>query len=1249
MVAAKVGVVVVSYNAATAVRVTLASLRAACTNTPFRLVLVDNASRADEREAIGAALSHHAATNGTTWRMLQQDRNLGFSGGNNVGIRSLLADPAITHVCLLNSDVIVPHGWLDQLLASGKDIVSPVTNKAESEQCVPIDYHLELADCLQPGGETLRAGVFETVDAFASRRRRAFAGNVVDCDATFFCVLIARPVMERIGLLDERFFPGGYEDDDYCARARALGVPVHLDRSVYLHHWGSASFGQLDPGYFSENARRNRAWLEQKHGFTWRIRPEKPFVAYFQDFDLARSDDEARRERQGLHDAYGKALGKLLSHYRSEFTNLRRATRATAKQLPAALARELAAAEAHTDLEARWRRLHAAIGSRLRESGDAAGPAAGPLPEVGQFVEAVHDVAKANFSMHAFLVASTPAGAATPRGARPWPWRLLSLIRHGLPFLARLRGIVFLGGYPYPARDGDGYYQRIRAIDRMFEDRWRIYYDPCPLPGQTAWYDMPAPRTLVLRPGGGRWPDRLALLTLWVCALRCRAVYFHSVLRMQDMGFARLLRVPFVRKVLDVHGVVPEEFRMHDDFRSATLFDRHEELAVRKVDGLIVVTEAMRAYFAQKYPGRGRGEVVVLPIFPAIAHHRDSKPYVDGRPVVVYAGGLHKWQQVPKMVDAIVRTHAACLHRFYCTDPDAVRAMLPPDVLASGHVLVDRKSHEDLLLCYRECHYGFLLRADSIVNRVACPTKVVEYLAMGIVPIVDSEQVGDFRGLGIRWVALADFLAGRLPDEATRDAMARDNFVVHGRLSGQRAAGAAQLRRLFGPGPRPGSLVSRLLWQVGKRLPPNTRRGRLARRLWHAVRGKPSAPAAADAGAMSHPDLAPCDVMVQVGHFLAGGLENAVLDLNEAFLAAGLRVSLLVLGEQGAAVARARAQGVPVCADRYSDDAYRHWLRTAKPKLVMSHYSVDGATLCREAGVPLVQVIHNIYLWVRDAELKAMRASAEATTMFVACSRFAKEYSVSRLDVPADRCVVIPYGIDVRRFRELDGERQRLRRLHGIGDDDFVFLNVGAINHQKNLPSQLRAFRAIASRCPSARLVSIGPVYEQELLLECKRAVERDGLADRVTFAGGVSDPHGYYAMADALVHSAFFEGGPLALLEALAANLPVVTVATGLAIHFTGKKGVFTVPPHFDVTAYEGEIGDMPSSPTTETALAAAMERVYRERMRPDLPADVVDGFDRRNAYRRYVELVLRLTSRNSDQPPAAVPTWAERLDASD
>jgi GT2 family glycosyltransferase len=85
-----------------------------------------------------------------------------------------------------------------------------------------------------------------------------------------FCVAMRREVFERVGLLDERFVVGMFEDDDYARRVRDLGYEIVCARDAFVHHWQKASFRLLgDAEYarlFDENRQRYREkWGEDAH------------------------------------------------------------------------------------------------------------------------------------------------------------------------------------------------------------------------------------------------------------------------------------------------------------------------------------------------------------------------------------------------------------------------------------------------------------------------------------------------------------------------------------------------------------------------------------------------------------------------------------------------------------------------------------------------------------------------------------------------------------------------------------------------------------------------------------------------------------------------------------------------------------------------------------------------------------------------------------------------------------------------
>jgi hypothetical protein len=360
-------------------------------------------------------------------------------------------------------------------------------------------------------------------------------------------------------------------------------------------------------------------------------------------------------------------------------------------------------------------------------------------------------------------------------------------LKRGISFLWNADAIVFFAGYPYPERQSDGYFQRVQMVDRLFARRSRIYIDSDERSPTTDSFDRPKPQVLVIRIVGGpgrRWLLKaLALLAV----LRCRKIYIHSIFCMQGHGIRMLMHMPGITKVIDIHGAVPEEVRIQNDVSNAARFEALERLAVRKSDLVVAVSHTMKSYLCQKYGRELRAPIAILPMFIDIVPPLFPRPYHSGNPIVIYAGGLQKWQQVEKMIDAISRTVAFCVHRLYCPDPDSVRKMLSEE--ARPQVTIDRKTHAELTEIYATCHYGFILRDNTIVNHVACPTKLVEYLAMGIVPIVDSEKIGDFTAMGMRFVTLAQLLQGDLPTEVKRTEMVRDNMLVYEHLRNIRRKG----------------------------------------------------------------------------------------------------------------------------------------------------------------------------------------------------------------------------------------------------------------------------------------------------------------------------------------------------------------------------------------------------------------------------------------------------------------------------
>lgn len=1186
-----IGIVVVTYNAADAVVITLRSLFKAKNEARFKLVVVDNASNVEDRQKIRSFVEAGRTELGIDCCYVQNESNLGFSGGNNVGIRMLLADASIEQICLLNGDVIVTDGWIDRQLAYGVPVISTVTNRADSEQCVPDTYHFTPEEVAK-GGERGFDLAYRKVQELVEHRREAFKGNLVECDVTFFSVLMTRKVFEDVGLLDETFFPGGFEDDDYCLRLVAKGYHISLARDVYIHHFGSASFGKLDYRYFAGRAKENLRYLETKHRIKWHRRPQKPLVSLLMDLSyVANNCDRVSDLQADLLGRHLDLVDKAVVHYAAEFVNLGAEFRHSSAQSRKTLA-AIEKAERFGSLAGNWTRFATGVKSALAARNLQGEDTKELLQLGGTLAEGIKAVVNANFKINAVLRGGTEHAAqhkTTEWASQSWAARsgmkkVLWAVARGLALLVKFNGVVFFGGYFYPEREKDGYFQRIRMVDRLVSDGWRVYVEPQELVGRGSVIDRPEPRVLVIRVLGGRLKKAVLCTIAIALALRSRKIYFHSVLRMTNPGFGKLLRIPFMKSVVDIHGVVPEEFRMHDDYHSAVKYEREEEYAFRFAKRVVVVSSAMKEYLAKKYRNHPAPEFIHFPMFPDFVPYMGPKGVDAGaKPIAVYAGGLHKWQQPKKTLGAMIATDGMCSNYFLSPNPE-MASELAAEIDAGNHIYFGTMSHDELMRFYRKCDFGYVLREDNVVNNVACPTKIVEYLANGIIPVIDSGRIGDFDALGMRAITVKDFEQGLVPDTHERARMSQANFRVYQSIKRTRNRGGRELS---------GYLTG------------------------HAAAG-----VVADADVST---LGPIDVLVQVGNFEAGGLENVVLELNEFLRDYGFRIALLILGTQGASAARARELGQSVVAMPYSSTTYRELLSTLQPKAVLTHYSIEGIAVCNELDIPVMQVVHNIYMWLSGHDLEAFRAAAGQTSSFIAVSEAVKDYSVRKLGVDPARCEVIRNGIDVGRFRELDrmATRNRLRARYGIPVNEFVFLDMAAINHQKNHRDVIKAFSLAAMGCDNARLVVLGPVYEPSLMEEMKTMVRDLGIGHRVQIIEPTSAPWEFYAMADAFVSASFFEGGPLTLLEALASNLPVIIPRIGVASAFEGMRGVHVVEPAVDIGEYEGAIDGLSSNNGFADDLAAAMMKVWCDPVRPDLTAEQQRSLEKDNAYIKYAELI--------------------------
>jgi glycosyltransferase involved in cell wall biosynthesis len=160
---------------------------------------------------------------------------------------------------------------------------------------------------------------------------------------------------------------------------------------------------------------------------------------------------------------------------------------------------------------------------------------------------------------------------------------------------------------------------------------------------------------------------------------------------------------------------------------------------------------------------------------------------------------------------------------------------------------------------------------------------------------------------------------------------------------------------------------------------------------------------------------------------------------------------------------------------------------------------------------------------------------------------------------------VVDNGIDLTAFEQAraGGLRERL----GIPAAAPVAIFAGRLAVEKNLDFTLASFQAVAQAVPESRLLLVGEGADADRL---RRAVSDRHLDGRVLFTGRVpyQDIPAYYAASDVFVMTSVTEVRPLAILEAMAAGLPVVALdAPGAADTVTSGTDGLLAP--YDADAF--------------------------------------------------------------------------------
>lgn len=285
-----------------------------------------------------------------------------------------------------------------------------------------------------------------------------------------------------------------------------------------------------------------------------------------------------------------------------------------------------------------------------------------------------------------------------------------------------------------------------------------------------------------------------------------------------------------------------------------------------------------------------------------------------------------------------------------------------------------------------------------------------------------------------------------------------------------------------------------------------------------------------------------------LAHFLIARGHHVSLAYSDVRGSDRLQALVAHVRSHGGSVANLGVSNTPGPRDLQALARLRRLVSSARPDVIHAHSSKAGA-LARALpflGVfrPVFYTPHAYFGLAGGGGIKARVFNAVETVLgrigatFV-LSRGEQTFAEEVLHIPPSRLHLNPNPVDTARFKPASpDEKSALRARLGLPRDALLLGTVGRLAFQKDPLTLYRAFALASAEAPNLWLHHLG---EGELDADCAQLARDLGIAARIIREPYRSEPLGFYQALDAMILTSRYEGLSLAVLEALACDLPVL------------------------------------------------------------------------------------------------------------
>jgi glycosyltransferase involved in cell wall biosynthesis len=207
--------------------------------------------------------------------------------------------------------------------------------------------------------------------------------------------------------------------------------------------------------------------------------------------------------------------------------------------------------------------------------------------------------------------------------------------------------------------------------------------------------------------------------------------------------------------------------------------------------------------------------------------------------------------------------------------------------------------------------------------------------------------------------------------------------------------------------------------------------------------------------------------------------------------------------------------------------------------------------------------------------------------------------SISKLEnIPSGKLFTLINTFNIDKLK-ITKDTLELKRELGLGKDNLIIGNIASLCPRKGQDILIKAFKIINHKFPSTRLIFIGSEIPEfkEKLLNLMRSL---ALSEKVFFLGKKDNIANYLNIMDVLAFSSLFEGIPLAMLEAMYMQVPVVSTNVGGVSEVIRDNETGILVPAQDPGVLSDSIIDLLSNTDKRINLVRAAREEVMNRFRP-------------------------------------------------